>query len=425
MWPTPMRPRITGSSCPGHARISKERGSGRFCVATAAFVAFVAVVPLTPARGQTTGEDVTPVRSSLSPTVRLTLGSDDNIFRVSEADQPTSDLSTTISPAVQAALVVSRLRVSGRSEVDVINFRKVSQINSVDSLGAGRVDLLLWRLTPYVGGDWSNTRHRRNFEIDLPIKQVDSAWTAGVDFRLSGKTSMGVMRRQSRVDYKGDTRYLGTDLAQYLAASQTTEGAQLRYSLTPFTTIGADVQQDRTEFARAPERNSDGVLVASVIEFRPRALVSGRARVGIRRRTFADGNAPPFRGVVTRFDLTYTLLGRTRFALSGRRELSYSYRVDQRDYVPSGLELSVNHRVANAWEVGGALGRFNLNYGLGGAVGTLARSENGLTYRLGVGYHLRKTIVGFEVSRETRTSDFSVNRDYEATRIASSVSYDF
>ena len=33
--------------------------------------------------------------------------------------------------------------------------------------------------------------------------------------------------------------------------------------------------------------------------------------------------------------------------------------------------------------------------------------------------------MGFEVSRETRTSDFTVNRDYEAMRIASSVSYGF
>ena len=89
----------------------------------------------------------------------------------------------------------------------------------------------------------------------------------------------------------------------------------------------------------------------------------------------------------------------------------------------------MNHRVANAWDVVGALGRFTLNYlnyGLTAPSGTLgSRSENGLTYRMGVGYHLRKTIVGIEVSRETRTSDFSVNREYEATRIASSVSYGF
>lgn len=422
----PVRSPMTASSCRTGAREIRDSGSGRLCVATAALAAFVAVGASTPVRGQTRNPDSPPARSSFTPTVRLALGSDDNVFRASKSDKPIADLSTTISPAVQAALVASRLRVSGQSEVDFINYRKVSQINSVDSLGTGRLELLLKRVTPYVGGDWANTRHRRNFEIDLPVKQVDSSWNAGVDLRLSGKTSIGVMRRQSRVDYKGDTNYLGTDLAQSLGATAATNGVALRYSLTPFTTVGADVEQDRTEFPMAPERDSDGVLVASVVEFRPRALVSGRARIGIRRRTFVDGNAPPFRGVITRFDLAYTLLGRTRFAVSGQRDLSYSYRVDQRDYLPSGVELTVSQRVANAWDVDGALGRFSLNYGLGVPSGPLAsRSESGLTYRLGIRYHIGRTSVGIEGSRETRTSDFSVDRDYEATRIASSVSYGF
>jgi Putative beta-barrel porin 2 len=420
-----MRSLMTGSSCRAGTRGIRDSGSARLRLATAALAAFVAVGAPTPVRGQISNRDTMPVRSSLSPTIRLTVGSDDNVFRVSEADKPIDDFSTTISPAVQAALVRPRLRVSGRSEVDFITFRKVSEINSVDSFGDGRVELLLWRLTPYVGGDWANTRHRRNFEIDLPIRQVDSSWNAGVDLRISGKTSIGVVRRQSREDYRGDTIYLGTDLARYLDATAVTTGAELRHSLTPFTTIGVDVEQDRTEFASATERNSDGFAVASVIEFRPRALVSGRARVGIRRRTFSDGNAPPYRGVITRFDLAYTLLGRTRFAIAGRRDLSYSYRLDQRDYVPSGVELTVNHRVANGWDVVGAVGRFNLDYGLGVPSALASRSERGLTYRMGVGYHIQKTIVGIEVSRETRTSDFSVGRDYEATRIASSVSYGF
>jgi hypothetical protein len=365
-------------------------------------------------------------QSSLSPTIRLTAGWDDNVFRVNNVDNPIGDFSTTVSPAAQASLLVSRLRVNGQGEVDFIHFRKISQINSIDILGAARVELLLGRLTPYFGGDWANTRHRRNFEIDLPVRQVDSSWNAGVDVRLSGKTSIGVMRRHSRVDYKGDTSYLGSDLAQYLGATAAINGVQFRYSLTPFTTVGADVEQDRTEFEIATERDSDGFLVASVIEFRPLALVSGRARLGIRSRTFVDGNAPPVRTAIGRVDLAYTLLGRTRFGVDARRDLSYSYRADQRDYLPTGVELTVSHRLGNAWEVGGALGRFRLNYGLGVPSGPLAsRAERVLTYRVDVGYHIERTFVRFEVSRETRTSDFTVNRDYEATRIASSVSYGF
>jgi hypothetical protein len=44
---------------------------------------------------------------------------------------------------------------------------------------------------------------------------------------------------------------------------------------------------------------------------------------------------------------------------------------------------------------------------------------------MGIGYYILGARVGIEASRETRTSDFTVNRDYEATRVASSVSYEF
>ena len=393
---------------------------------TAALAGCISVILSTPVFGQTDRPDSTAAQSSLSPTIRVTAGWDDNIFRANEADGPIADFSTIISPAAQGSLRVSRLRLSGQGEVDFINFRRVDDINSIDVLTDGRVELPLGRLTPYFGGDWTNTRHRRNFEIDLPVRQVDSGWVAGVDLRLSGKTSFGVSRRRSRVDYKGDTNYLGSDLAQYLGAAAWINGVRFRYALTPFTTIGADIEQDRTEFEVATERDSDGVLVASVVEFRPLALVSGRVRLGIRKRTFLDGNAPSFRTVVARFDLAYTLLGRTRFALTGQRDLSYSYRADQRDYLPTGGELAVSHRLGNAWDIGGAVGGYRLQYGLAIPNGPLAsRSERVLTYRMGIGYFIAGVRVGVEASREMRTSDFSVGRDYELTRIASSVSYAF
>jgi hypothetical protein len=393
---------------------------------TAALATCISVIASIPVFGQTDRPDSTAAQSSLSPTIRVTGGWDDNIFRVNEADAPIADFTTTISPAARGTLRASRLRLSGQGEVDFIKFRRVDQINSVDVLTDGRVELPLGQLTPYVGGNWTNTRHRRNFEIDLPVRQVDSGWIAGVDLRLSGKTSIGVSRRRSRVDYKGDTSYLGSDLAQYLGATAWINGVEVRYSLTPFTTIGADFEKDRTEFEVATERDSDGILVASVIEFRPLALVSGRARFGFRKRTFLDGNAPAFRTAVTRFDLAYTLLGRTRFTLTGQRDLSYSYRADQRDYLPTGAELGVSHRVGNAWDVGGAVGRYRLQYGLGIPNGPLSsRSERVLSYRMGIGYYILGARVGIEASRETRTSDFTVNRDYEATRVASSVSYEF
>jgi Putative beta-barrel porin 2 len=401
----------------------KDRGFGWLCTAAAALAALIAVSAATPVTGQTRIPDdaSAPSRSLvLSPTLQFTYEWDDNVFRVSKAATPTGDFVSTVSPTVQVSLRVPHLRVSGRSEVDFIHFMQLNQLRSIDTVNGAQVELLLWRLTPYVRGGWANTRHRRNFEIDLPLRRLDASWDAGVDLQLSGKTSIGVMTRRSRTDYEDETIYLDTDLTRYLGFTATINGVKGRYSLTPLTTVGADVEQDRNEFTVTGERNSEGFRVLSFVEFQPFALVSGSALIGVRRRTFVDGNAPPFQGMVGRVDLAYTLLGRTRLAVAGGRDLSYSYRADQRDYLQTGVQLSVTHRLANAWDVQGTLGRFTLFYG--DSIGT---RERVLSYGLNVGYRIERTRVGFQVARETRTSNVSVGRDYLGTRIASSVSYGF
>ena len=341
----------------------KDRGGGWLCTAVAAFAALVAMGAATPVTGQTRNPDDTPVGSrslALSPTIQLTSEWDDNVFRVSKGDRPTRDFISTVRPAAQISLRVPRLSASGRSNVNFIYFRRIDQLSSIDTDNSAQVELLLGRLTPYVRGDWANTRHDRNLEIDLPVRRVNSSWDVGVDLQLSGKTSIGVMTRRSRLEYKGETIYLDIDLARSLDFEAVIDGVNFRYSVTPLTTVGADVEQDHNEFAVTGERNSEGFRVMSFIEFQPLALVSGRVQVGIRRHTFLDGNAPRFQGTVGSVDLAYTLLGRTRFAVTGQRDLSYSFRADQRNYLQSGVQLSVTHRLANAWDVGGTLGRWDL-----------------------------------------------------------------
>jgi hypothetical protein len=396
----------------------------------AASLAALAVGAATPAHGQAGNPDDASGPSRplvLSPTIRLTdVGWDDNVFRVNKDANPIGDFTATVSPAIHASLRVPRVRASGRSQVDFIYFKRLSEIRSIDSDNGAHVDLLLGRLTPFVDGSWTNARFRRNLEIDKPVRRVDSSLSAGVDLRLSGKTSIGATTQRSRLDYRGETIYLDTDLARALGATATFIGARFRYSLTPFTTVGADVEQDRNDFAIAKERNSDGFRLMSVIEFRPFALVSGHAQVGIRRRTFLDGNVPQFQGTVARIDLGYTLLERTRFAVSGQRDLSSSYRADQRDYLQTGADLSITQRLGTAWDVVGTVGRFSLIYDLGDASRTgTSRAERVLSYGIDVGYNIERTRVGFQVARQTRSSDFSGERGYEATRIGSSVTYGF
>ncbi len=392
--------------------------------------AVVTVAAATPAVGQTLGPEATPEQCRLlvvSPTIALTdVGWDDNVFRVNKGDHPVGDFTATLSPAAQASLQFGRLNVTGRGRLGFIYFQRTSQINSIDGDGGGRFALAIGRFLPYVGGDYANARHDRNFEIDLPIRRINSSWNTGVDLRLSGKTSVGVTSQRSHEQYEGDTIFRDTDVSDTLGLRSTINSARIRYRATPLTSVGVVVEQDRSEFVDAAERNSDGGRVISVFEFQPRAAVSGTAHVGVRRRTFVDGTIPPFQGLVAGGDLRYTLLGRTQFAVRGQRDLVPSYRADQRDYLQSGLELAVTLRLGSSWDVGGTVGRFHLDYGLEDPdASATAPFETVYAHSVFIGYLLEKTTVNLRVERQTRTSGSLADRDYESIRILSAMSYRF
>lgn len=366
-----------------------------------------------------------------SPAIRLTsVGLDSNVFNESEADRPDRDFTATASPSVDAWLRLRRVRVSGRSEFDFIYFSELSNLRAIDAANSARVELVLNRLTPYVAGARLVTRHRRNLEIDAPVKRLEGTWVVGTGLRLTPKGSIDVRTRRSRVEYGGDTLYLGSDLARQLNRTTNGEGVALWYALTPLTTIGLDVQQDRDRFKFTRERDSDSLQVLPVVEFKPLALVSGRAQVGFRRRTFLDRQIPEFRGTVALVDLGYTLLGRTRFTVQAQRDLAYSYHVNEEEYLLAGATVSVSQRLADPWDVGASVGRFRLTYRQsdfrsGAALNADSLSETVLSYGADVGYRVGSTRLGLQMDYRQRQSDVSFGRHYERFRITSSLTYNF
>ncbi len=403
---------------------------GRAAQALAVWCAFAAPVPVA---AQTGDPDAAPVQVewlALSPALRLTnVGWDDNVFHVSKTEAPTRDFMATFSPATEFWIRLPRARIQGRSELDFVYFKELSHIRSIDNDHAARAELPLGRVLPYAGGSWASTRHRWNFEIDTPARRVDSSVDGGVDVRFSPKTSIGVTAQRSGVEYKGETEFQGTVLARQLNGRTTAQGVKLRYALTPLTTVGFDARRYQNDFSMVPERNSKGTRIASVVELKPTALISGRAELGVVSRRFVDGTVPRFRGMLARVDLSYTLLGRTRFNFDVQRDLSASYRAEHRDYLQTGVQLSVTHRLTNLWDVRGTVQRFRLEYGLrdgpGPEDGAGPAVESVGGYGIEIGYLVSTARVAFAVERQARRSDFSGRRDYERTRVISSLTYGF
>jgi len=386
-----------------------------------------------PAHAQQEPPKDAPVRLdwlTLAPVFEVTnLGWDDNVLAQPDDAHQIRDFTATVSPAVQGWLRFPGLRVYGRADADFVYYKDVSQYRSVDTDNEVRVEGRLGRIVPYFDNTWTNARHRFNYEIDVPIRRVDTWWQAGVDARLTGKTAVGVWTSRTNWDYTGDTQYLGVDLKPYLVGTAKANGARVKYALTPLTTVGVEVSRYETDLPEAPERNADGNRVTTMVEFRPLAPLQGRAEFGFLSRKFRDGEAPPFSGRVMRMNLSYWLLGRTLFAVEGNRDLSYSYRPGERDYLQTGFQLFVTHRIAEFWDARAWIGRFTLQYGLGVPVGSepigLGQGERVNTFGLGIGRYVGVARIGFEVRRQARTSEVGAWRDYERTRITSSVTYRF
>ena len=366
----------------------------------------------------------------LAPVVRLTnVGHDSNVFNRDDSSNPQGDMTATLSPAVDGWLRLAHGRASGRTQFDIYYFKQLTDLRAVDSDTRGRVEVPLNRFRPYVAGAFINTRHRQNLEIDAIARRRISTMTVGTDVRLAAKLTASVFASRSRLDYDINSIYRGTDLAQVLNFTGRSEGASLRYALTPLTTIGIEADRERDRFDSSPDRNADSFRIAPMVGFNAGALISGSASFGFRQRRFLAGTAPDFNGSVASADLTYTLLGRTRFTVTGRRQLQYSYLVGLADYLESGLTLGVNQRFGDSWDVGGTITRSRLSY-----VDVNSPTDSALLIRFpdetiigwsaDAGYRLARTRIGVQVEQRQRQASAEV-RGYERFRIGSTLTYEF
>lgn len=389
------------------------------------------------AHGQDAGEaDDASIQAgpvALSPTIRLTnIGYDSNVFNKNDANNPTSDFTSTVSPAVDVRLRLPGARLSGRSELDFIYFKELQHLRSVDTVNSLRAELLLSRLQPYVGGVLSNTLHRTNLlEIDDPVRVLDDTFVAGAEVRITGKSSIDIRAQRSVVKYDDDAVYLDSDLSRNLNRTMTGEGLTFRYAATPLTTIGLDVQQQRDRFEFSPERDTDRLRISPLIEFHPHALISGRALFGIDRRTYIGHDASEARGSIMLVDLRYTLLGRTQFAVLASRDLHYSYLSEREEYQQAGVTVSVAQRLADPWDVRGWFGRHRLTYlteaagGAAAASADQAEDETVFSYGVDVGYRVGRTRLSVRVAYRERHSNESLSREYQRLRVTSSLAFPF
>ncbi len=279
------------------------------------------------------------------------------------------------------------------------------------------------RLTPFVQGEYIDTKDRVGYEIDSRSRRRDIAGTVGTSLRIGGKTDIVASHRRYQGEYDENETFLGATLARELNRDEQRTELQFRYALTPLTTFVLRNELGRDRFEASTLRDSDSLRVMPGFELKPAALISGTVFVGYRQFDAVDERLEDYRGIVAAVSATYVREA-TRFEVKVDRDLAYSYSTERPYYALLDTGLVVTHRFPSRWEAVGRVGRQALSYRLSDGAAGDPPTDRGYTYGAGIGVLPAETLrLGFDVIYSTRRSEVAGRRDFDGTRVFGSISY--
>lgn len=390
---------------------------------TRAIVAAMMAGPATFAHaGQGSSTD-TGASSLFAPSIMLTgLGLDTNILASADAR---SDVTGTLRTQIEPSRQFGPIGFRGKGGIDFAYFQRNADQRSVNGDGIFTIDLTGNRFVLHATGAGLRTRDSYPPEIDVPVRRVEISIEGGGEVRVATKTWIVGSGRWSQLAFDDGALLLGRNLHEILDRTVDTLSVGARTALTPLTTIVAvaDVQRDR--FPLSPLRDTNDTRVLAGLEFRPSALVSGKAHVGYRQLIARDPAQPDVSGVVASVDLTYTLRDAVRFGARVDRDLGHSYSEAARYFTFTAVRLSATRRVTRAWDLTATISRRWLVYpGVIGPSTDAVPEDHLLRYGGAVEYRLANTTIGFTAEYWRRVSDIS-GYAYDRLRVVSSIAYRF
>lgn len=359
----------------------------------------------------------------LTPSIAITdVGVDTNIY--STADDPQRDYTAKLAPTLVSAIRMRNARLSGKTALGFNYFQKARRYRSLDDVKQDGQFALLWnRLTPRIVGSYGRVRDRPNLEIDARVRQFTQRIGAGADLRVGPRLNVMVGADRARINFEAE-QFRGIDLRSVLDRRSEQARTDIRMALTPLTTfvMTADAARDRFDTSRVRNANLGGVTAG--FDIKPAALISGTAIVGYRRVDLLDAALPDYSGVVAEVAVNYTLLGRTKFALTGRRRVEYSFEPTEPYYVATGAGLTLTQALGGGWDVRGIGSRDGLVYRRLTSLEIGARRLDRLQmYGAGVGHRVGTDgRIGVDVIHASRHSP-ERTRGFEGWRVGGSFIY--
>jgi hypothetical protein len=163
------------------------------------------------------------------------------------------------------------------------------------------------------------------------------------------------------------------------------------------------------------------------VSFQPEALLKGGFSVGYNDFEPTDPRQPNYQGFVGTVDLTYVLLGSTRFAVTGGRGVQYSYDDRQPYYIQSRIRGSIAQQIFGPFdvEVRGEIAHLDYRDRFGAIVAVPDRTDRVNTVGAGVGYHMARDLrLSINVDQNNRESQV-IDHQYERLLVGVALTYGF
>jgi hypothetical protein len=197
-----------------------------------------------------------------------------------------------------------------------------------------------------------------------------------------------------------------------------------KFDMTPLTSFGVRVESIQDRFKFTTERDSDSIRVMPGFTFRPFALVSGSAFVGVRRFETLDPLVPNYTTLVAAVELKYVYKDSFRLTGQFNRDLDYSLDLVEPFLVSTTAGIEATQMIGFNWDIVARVRIGTLAYPFSPIVGD-NRTDRTHLWGMGVGRRLGDELrVGVDVNYATRAS-IVPSRAYEGFRIGGSIAYGY
>lgn len=341
------------------------------------------------------------------------IGWDSNVF--DEAENPKEDYVAAVAPDISAFMRLRFVQVSAYGGGDFNYYKTYESERSAGYAGRGRVDFLLSRVRPFVGGGRANVRTRPNGEIDVRASRVEDELSGGLAYDLSDHSAIYGSAFQQRIRYVNALED-GIDLSAALDHNRNDYSMGVRTDITPLLsmTVSGGYQED--QFSHDALRNADSRNASLNVRIGAEAIVSGSATVTFKDYRPTNPLLRSFRGVTAGGLMSYSFLEIGRLTFSGTRNIEYSFDAAEAFYMENSAMLYYTHRLFGKVDAQVRGGRSIFDYSFSEV--TPAHKDTLDTGGASVGYNLNnRTRISLNYELARRRSPVLPERNYDRKRV--------